>query len=196
MTMTQKEATTFMYDELRKRIEAHKKSVLQSLENASSYNYETMSQGLPIFEPFSAVPQRGGVYALWCIDNYGRNIILYVGETGDLRRRIQEHYRDSSDKSPMKNKLDVFAHGARHPFYIVDEERLNTWMKANIRVSWAETNQYEQFEKYIIDALNPLLNEKHNSNPSLGVLSGVGRFNDKDNALSFLTGRGLSNAGL
>lgn len=208
--------TVSIYDVF--KIRAEKESVIQSLKEARLHSYYGIYSGraivfefdkigniglssLGIFRNNQAILNSGGIYALYAKDVLGTEILLYVGQTDNLQRRILEHYTVSTKDSAMKNKLVGFARGARDPFLGSSEEELDFWMKINVSIRCIGYKHHSLIEKYVINALNPLLNDdRGNLNLAaldIGFISNAGLSNNKEGLNPFAhSNTPLSRAGL
>ena len=164
--------------------------VIKSLGNATSHSYldicsrfvnvfdfdaskTTGSGAFGFYQPIASTLESGGIYALYCRNVFERSTLLYIGQTDNLRERLLKHYSVSVGDSAMKNKLKTFARSsAKNSFYGSSEEELNQWMQINVLVKCIAYKKHVQIEKYIIEALHPLLNHEYSLRPLTGNIGG------------------------
>jgi hypothetical protein len=130
-------------------------------------------------------PQTPGTYGAWgaiehlppIIDITGcpqvaGHALIYAGQTGDLRDRIQQHYRINSDGSSLRIRLGIAlgldlrlissASGFRNRYSFLKssgEAKLTGWMADNVRFSWLPNPNPAALETLVIAATNPPFNE-------------------------------------
>jgi hypothetical protein len=129
------------------------------------------------------VPRTPGTYAGWarnlpdtidttgCLSRNGHTLV-YAGQTGDLRDRIQQHYRINSDGSSLRIRLGIAlgldlwlitsASGFRNRYSFLKssgEAKVTGWMKDNVRFSWLPNTTPALLEQAVITATNPPFNE-------------------------------------
>ncbi len=166
-----------------------KDPVIKSLGNATLLSYldicsrfvnvfdfdaskTTGSGAFGFYQPTASTLESGGIYALYCLNAFERSTLLYIGQTDNLRERLLKHYSASAEDSAMKNKLKTFARSAKNPFYGNSDEELNQWMQRNVFVNCIAYKKHVQIEKYIIEALHPLLNHEYSLRPLTGNIGG------------------------
>ena len=114
--------------------------------------------------------------------------LLYIGASGNLRRRLKENHFESSNSSSstlrrslgalLKGKLKLTAiPRTRYPkepndtknYKFNNEEYLSEWMQHCLEYQWIEEKNYNDAKKRLIDYHKPPLNIAYNSHriPSL-----------------------------
>ncbi|GAA1625261.1 GIY-YIG nuclease family protein [Catellatospora bangladeshensis] len=135
----------------------------------------------------SHVPSAVGMYAWWAAPTVFTNLpgptngndpavrLLYLGiaerKGGGLRTRVIREHLARSRRSTLRRTLAGLlmpTEGYRTTWadgHVVlvpdDEQRLTTWMHANLRLTWFRGEDPEQHEQILIDSLEPPLNVKH-----------------------------------
>jgi hypothetical protein len=107
-------------------------------------------------EHIRAAPPVPGVHVVWGTDGEP----LYVGESGDLRRRLREHLSGDRQASILHNKVGR----------MLDKELGRTATRDEIRsflrsceVAWRATDDPASLKQRIMDELDPPLNERRPS---------------------------------
>ena len=57
---------------------------------------------------FDNIPKRQGVYVISCNCNNGKSVVVYVGQTNDLKRRAKEHWSDNEQNTGLKNAIEKY----------------------------------------------------------------------------------------
>lgn len=57
---------------------------------------------------FDNIPEKQGVYVIACSCKNGQNIVVYVGQSNDLRRRAKEHWSDEEKNEDLKNAIKKY----------------------------------------------------------------------------------------
>ncbi|WP_231954610.1 GIY-YIG nuclease family protein [Actinoplanes derwentensis] len=120
----------------------------------------------------------GGVYAWWAgpsvfpwldgvpNENVPSLRMLYLGRASSLRGRILRNHLRRSGSSTLRRTLAglLLSEGYRTTWtdrvVLVpeDEERLTSWMHANLRLTWAEDAEPGSIEAALVQRLHPPLN--------------------------------------
>ena len=112
-------------------------------------NMEKLTWNKVLKEQFDSIPHDAGVYVLSVLlksKNYG---VIYVGQSIDLKTRIEEHFSTSEVNEELKNYLQN---------------------KFSFKVSYAKCDRHllDKIEKYLINFYQPFCNDKEgNGNETL-----------------------------
>ena len=102
---------------------------------------------VPVNSPIvQGIPgELSAIYALAIPSSSGRLILIYIGETGDLRRRLRQH---QSEDQPNLELLIL------------------TWFRELYFTAWSVPEfARASIEAHLIQTFQPVLNIQHNPNP-------------------------------
>ena len=134
----------------------------------------------------SEIPDGPGLYAWWKPANVLPYVVgpqhstladhelLYVGIAGGLRQRVvRRHISGGTGGSTLRRALAALLLDAeslttrwtstRVVLLRDDERRLTTWMRTHLRVTWCPHPLPRTVERAVIAALQPPLNQEHNT---------------------------------
>ena len=92
---------------------------------------------------FDEIPEKKGVYLIACDCKNGQSIVVYVGQTDDLKRRTKEHWSDNEQNKELKNAISKY--------------------KSAFKVTYAEVdslNDLDGIDKYLFDYYNPQFTDR------------------------------------
>lgn len=57
---------------------------------------------------FDSIPEKQGIYVIACSCKNGKNVVVYVGQSNDLRRRAKEHWSDDEQNEELKSAIKKY----------------------------------------------------------------------------------------
>lgn len=143
----------------------------------------TLLSGVEIAAKACPIPATGGVYGCWfdvvpplvdvsgCEAHDGR-YLLYVGTSGNLARRMGDHYLGTAEGSTLRktlgcllaDKLDIrLSRQGKALTFAEGEAVLSDWISQNMSIAWVSTDERHALEAGLIATADLPLNLEGNS---------------------------------
>ena len=92
---------------------------------------------------FDSIPEKQGIYLIACQCSNGKNIVVYVGQSNDLRRRAKEHWSDNEQNKDLKNAIKKYKNAFTYFYAVLDSAR-----------------DLDGCEKYLFDCYEPQFTDR------------------------------------